>query len=412
MPSSPGSTNTRPDLPWFLDPLRWIGALSDPSDRKTIEMVRVDLADDLRELLDAGIPRRRAYRIVWRRAKLECRFFLPRAGRAWKGSASRLMGRLRRVAKPAMGVAAACVVLLSAKWFFFDRTKLNDLAEITRRIGQMTEEFKSAQGRLGQLGDAGADRNADAQVSQEAEALIFRLGRIQEYFQRTRRDHPDEFYLTGLIGLVDEGLANFWEARGDAKKSEVHWRAALSTYAQGVQEGDPISLYYLGAWYLDQDDLHSGVAHLREAYRKWPQLRIPGGTSTDQVAAEYHWALLGLWKAERNPAFAAEARQVEERVLREVRNGTTKEMTHQILYNAACLRAVMIRAGALDSEEGLQVVDLLEKVLALAGEYTAHMAGAMLSDEDLEGVRALPEFERVRSKAQAIVEASSTRTGR
>lgn len=319
--------------------------------------------------------------------------------------------RSRRFVRAAVSVAAACLVLLSAKSFFLDRATLDELADIARRIGEMQTQQQEAQERLGQLGETGVTASGNEPLSPEAQDLVARLGQIREYFVRVRQDHPGEFYLTGWIGLTDEGLANFWEVTGDPAKAAAHWRSALRSYARGAGESDPISLYHLGAWYLDREDVHGAIPYLREAHQQWARLKIPDGSSTDHVAADYHWALVELWKSERNPTFATEARHLEEKALADARNGTPKEMTYQILYNAACLRALMIQAGALDATEGTQVINLLETMLSVAGESTAHMAGAMLTDTDLDGLRALPTFHTLASKAQSIVEASRRDTG-
>ena len=402
MPSNPRK------LPWFLDVLRWTRAVSHPHDRGIIDMVREDLGEDLDELLEGGASRGQAYRAVWRQTRFECRVFVLRALRFWKARCSSLLTPVgnvgRRALKPAIGVGLAGALLIAAKVLWFDRTALDRFDAIATKLAEAREQLDEAQASLMQLEGQATDRGAS--FSPQAQSLIVRITDLKNYFERTERDYPGRFFLSGVIGLIDEELALFWSAQGDDERSASHRNEALRFYKRGAERGDPVALLHLGIWHLDQDDPRSAVGHLRRAHERWPLLRVPGGNPSGHVAMKYHVALLGLWKAEKNPVVAIEARRLEKEAVRELESGSTRETTFVILYNAACLRVLMIQAGVRDPIEGLDAFGYLHRSFEAAGESKALVAGWIVSDPDLDGLRGMPAFDEILSKAKAVLEAA------
>lgn len=396
MPSNPRK------LPWFLDALRWTRSVSPPADRPIIDQVRDDLRDDLVELLEGGMSRSEARRVVWRRTRLECGVFVPRAQQWWKARATRAARSVRhagqRTLKPAMGVALAGVLLLSAKALWFDRAASNDLPEVMAELHQARSSLQ----KLAQQKPGGGAFS----VSSQADRAITRIVAIQGYFERTQRDYPGQFYLAGLVGLIDEELALFWEAQGNDEKSSTHWRAALGWYERGAERGDPIALFHLGAWYLGRDDVHRALRYLRQAHERWPLLEVPGGSQTGHVASTYHYALLQLWKADGDPSVAVEARPLEQAAIRDLERGAAKQSTREILYNAACLRALMVQAGARDPVEGLRAIELIDLAFDAAGESAVEVAQWLESDPDLAGLRELNAFKGIATRARAALDAA------
>lgn len=412
MPSTPRSSDQRTTLPWFLDALRWSAGLSPAGDRDVIGLVRLDLDDDLRDLLAEGTPRGQAHRALWRRVRLECGFFWPRAGRWWKARmracAARVSGRCRRVGrravKPVLGVGLVGALLLSAQWLWFDRATLREWGGAATRLAEMRQEFEDASGRLGQAQGQNLDHGIDAPLSAEAQGLLARMDRVRQSFLQTRRDHPDEFFLLGMVGLVDEELAEFWEARGDEEKAASHWRAAVESYSQGADEGDPLALLHFGVWNLERTGPRDAIGYLRRAHARWHLLGIPREHDPGHAAAKFYLGLVELWKAEHDPVVALEARPLEQQALRDLRGGAPQYWTHELLYNAACLRALMVAAGVLEPMEGLKAVELLHSALDATEEFREQLARGVLSDPDLAVLRDSSAYDGIASRANSILQ--------
>ena len=397
MPSNPRQ------LPWFLDVLLVVRSVSAPADRPVIDQVRRDLGEDLREDLRCGLSVRRAYFALWRRTTRELAVFVPRAKKRWLTRGSRALSSARRVcdraAKPLIAAGLASVLLLSAKSLWFDRAAADDLPSVMEELQQVRAELQ----RVASEGNGGRELRDPV----GGQRMVARLSDIRDYFVRTRSEYGGRFYLAGLIGIIDEELGLFWEAAGDRERSTAHQESALTWYVRGVESGDPIALYHLGVWYLDRGQPRVALPHLRRAHERWPLLRVPGVSRTGHVASTYYYGLLQLYRSEGDPSVLVEALPLERHAIRALENGAVRESTREILYNAACLRALMVQAGALESVEGIRAVRLLELAFDAAGEAAAEVAGWQSSDPDLKALRSLEVYERVKARADAALAAAA-----
>lgn len=190
---------------------------------------------------------------------------------------------------------------------------------------------------------------------------------------------------------------------GEHPTSPQPARHVLTSDGEVAEALDPVALIELGRWHLDQGDPRTAVAHLRRAHEQWSLLGIPQDQDAGEGTAEYYWGLLELWKAERDPLVALAAFPLEEQALREARRGEAKELTCLVLFNSACLRVLMIRAGALDPVDGIHAIELLHRAFDSAGDYSTAVAEGVLFDPDLDGLRALPAFEGLASKASSFL---------